>query len=184
MKIAGQLDGPLRAVLTGPFGLSLLGVAITIPLAIYKRPRLATNEKANSITEAAILFVPTLILGLQVIIPLRLYGLIQSNIGQLMLFVLATVFFLTIGNTIGTTKYESPIGLRNKWTLSDPAIWVRTHRFLGRSLIAGTIVIIALSTMIELKLATFLLGATAMTLKGFAWLYARSLAHSAPATNN
>jgi len=176
--------GLWRQIITAPLGLGLIGLLITIPIIFIKRSRLLEDSKTNAITESAILFMPILILGLQVIIPLKIYGLIQADNIQFLIFMLAATFFLTMGNTIVTVKFDSNIGLRNKWTLSDPAIWTRTHRFLGRSLVIGTGISLLSAVWIEIKFATFLLVAISISLKGIAWLYSRSLAHQLPLPNS
>ena len=67
------------------------------------------------------------------------------------------------------------MGLRNKWTLADPTVWARTHRFFGRSLVAGVLLALPLCLMVLGEFATYGLIGVVLLLKSVAWLYARSL---------
>lgn len=44
---------------------------------------------------------------------------------------LIAVLFILIGNMMGKVKPNYFFGLKNPWTLSDPDVWVRTHRLCG-----------------------------------------------------
>ena len=45
---------------------------------------------------------------------------------------LVGLLFMFIGNLMGKVKPNFFMGIRTPWTLSDPDVWNRTHRFTGR----------------------------------------------------
>ena len=51
--------------------------------------------------------------------------------------------FAFIGNFMGKIRYNYAIGLRTPWTLSDERVWDKTHRFLGRAMVAGAVLLLA-----------------------------------------
>lgn len=46
--------------------------------------------------------------------------------------VAAALLFIFIGNMLGKVKHNYFLGIRTPWTLADPDVWNRTHRFAGR----------------------------------------------------
>jgi hypothetical protein len=42
------------------------------------------------------------------------------------------VLLLAIGNYLGKARRNAVFGLRTPWTLADPTVWDKTHRFTGR----------------------------------------------------
>ena len=48
---------------------------------------------------------------------------------------LAFIFFLAMGNYIGTTKRGSIAGFRTPWAMRSDKIWLKTQRYLGRGLV-------------------------------------------------
>lgn len=49
-----------------------------------------------------------------------------------LLFLVAMAFWIFLGNLYPTIRYNYFIGIRNSWTLSNEAIWKKTHLFAGR----------------------------------------------------
>ena len=56
---------------------------------------------------------------------------------------LAAVVIALIGNYMGKVRYNYMFGLRTPWTLSDQRVWDKTHRFLGRAMVGGAILLVA-----------------------------------------
>lgn len=82
---------------------------------------------------------------------------VKVNTPRLAAFIVAGMFAF-IGNYMGKIRYNFAIGLRTPWTLSDERVWDKTHRFLGRAMVAGAVLLAA---------ATFL---TPMSRTGDIWI--------------
>lgn len=46
--------------------------------------------------------------------------------------VAVSLLFVFIGNMMGKIKHNYFMGIKTPWTLADPDVWNRTHRFTGR----------------------------------------------------
>lgn len=55
--------------------------------------------------------------------------------------------FVLIGNFMGKLTPNFFMGIRTPWTLSDPEVWLRTHRFAGKVFVALGLVIAALGLL-------------------------------------
>ena len=53
------------------------------------------------------------------------------------------VMIFVIGNWLGKLRYNFVFGLRTPWTLADELVWDKTHRFAGRLLVFGAVVLAA-----------------------------------------
>jgi len=171
----GENVSAIRVFLTTPFSIVAVGTCLTVLAAFGKRDKLGTSGKTQRIALTSFLLIPVLTLFLQAIMPLLLYDVIGENGADLIFFLIPVSFFLIMGNYIVTAEYDSRIGLRNKWTLSDPIVWARTHRFFGRSLVTGALLTVPLALFIKSEYATYTLVGIAISLKFFAYLHARSL---------
>jgi len=74
------------------------------------------------------------ILGLALGLPVDIPRVSVFGVGALM---------AVIGNLLGKVRYNYVFGVRTPWTLSNERVWDRTHRFAGRMLMAGSLVIMA-----------------------------------------
>lgn len=171
----GETVSAVRSFLTTPFAIVGVGTGLTLLVAFLKRGALNVPGKARSIAVMSVLFMPVLTLFLQVMMPLALYDVIGAGGIETLFLLVVAAFFLAMGNYIVTAPYQSRMGLRNKWTLADPAIWARTHRFFGRSLVAGTLLMLPACLLIGGEYATYGLVGAVIVLKLFAVLYARTL---------
>lgn len=101
------------------------------------RKKLDTDqaEKSDIIVGLSLLFGPVLAFIMQGGIALYALGVADKSDLMKASIAFAFVFFLAMGNYIGTTKRGSPIGLRTPWSLHDDRIWYKTQRFLGRGLV-------------------------------------------------
>lgn len=52
------------------------------------------------------------------------------------------VLLLAVGNYLGKARQNWFIGLRTPWTLADSTVWDKTHRFTGRGMVLGGLVLI------------------------------------------
>lgn len=56
---------------------------------------------------------------------------------------------LVVGNFLGKARQNAVFGIRTPWTLADAGVWDRTHRFTGRAMFAGGLVLIAASFILK-----------------------------------
>lgn len=57
------------------------------------------------------------------------------------------IFYLILGNFIPKTKPNYTVGFRVPWALNDPDNWHHTHRFGGKCLVLGGVVMILTSPL-------------------------------------
>ena len=73
-----------------------------------------------------------------------------------MLLALLGLLYLFLGSEEGKVKPNTDTGIRNRWTLTDPDVWNRTHRLSGKLLFASGLLVL-LSSFLLAELATFFL---------------------------
>ena len=66
------------------------------------------------------------------------------------------LLYLFLGSEEGKVKPNTDTGIRNRWTLTDPDVWNRTHRLSGKLLFASGLLVL-LSSFLLAELATFFL---------------------------
>ncbi|MDM5190500.1 SdpI family protein [Bacillus sp. DX4.1] len=90
------------------------------------------HAKALSMTNHAILFV---VFGCNIFAVLASSGYIVS--GSIAFnFGLGTIF-LVVGNYMQQTKPNGFVGIRMYWTLENPEVWRKTHRFASKVFVIG-----------------------------------------------
>ena len=52
------------------------------------------------------------------------------------------VLLLAVGNYLGKARQNGFIGLKTPWTLANAGVWDKTHRFTGRVMVLGGLVLI------------------------------------------
>jgi uncharacterized membrane protein len=57
------------------------------------------------------------------------------------------VLLLAVGNYLGKARQNGFIGVKTPWTLADAGVWDKTHRFTGRAMVLGGLVLIVLGLM-------------------------------------
>jgi uncharacterized membrane protein len=121
------------------FGISILISGISLIYMIVPRLRSKiTDERFHHYDRLLIWLLTFWILG-------QLHGLVtgflllsfnQTKIVVMIVF--ATLFFL-LGDTFAHAKKGWFVSIRNRWTLNQPPIWVKTHRNVGLSFKAAAI---------------------------------------------
>jgi uncharacterized membrane protein len=129
-NIDGNVDGRV-AKPWGPFVLPLTMAALFALLAILPRisPRnydMTRFSRTYGVIQFAILgylfFVNTLVLAAGLGWPVSVNRLMPIGLGGLFAF---------LGNFMGKVTPNFFVGVRTPWTLADPEVWLRTHRFAG-----------------------------------------------------
>tara|TARA_R110001599_G_scaffold150929_4_gene335409 strand:+ start:28414 stop:29073 length:660 start_codon:yes stop_codon:yes gene_type:complete len=132
---AGEADdfGPkwINAFLLPGIAFSTYLFLLIIP-AIDPKKRIENTQKPI----AAIRIVISLFLiGVYVMVMMKTFD-IEADIGQFILVSVGVLIAIT-GNYMNSIKPNYFIGLRTPWTLEDPEVWKKTHRFASRLWIIG-----------------------------------------------
>ena len=156
---------------------ALLSALSAVPGAQRPLPEWWLNEKTGS--ESVKRFEPTfatIVFAVTALVALVHVALIGSLLGwpavsYRILTVLLGLGMIAAGNVMPRTRPNWIVGVRTKRTLSDPAVWLRTHRLLGAflmaaggvvvltSIVAGTYaLVVALVTLLAACLAAYVLG--------------------------
>jgi uncharacterized membrane protein len=96
-------------------------------------------------------------------------------------FLGAAALLVLVGNTLGKVRHNDVFGVRTPWTLADPRVWDKTHRFTGRLMVAGALILAAFAGFLPdhpLLIATLVAVAAGPYIAGAA--YSRVLARDAP----
>jgi len=175
-----------RQVITFPLFWAGLSTAISVPILRFKAKRLnSATGKARMLPQIAMLAAPITMLFAQIMIPLDFYNLISEKSVDLGFYGLITAFFLLVGNYVVTIPFESRLGFRTKATLSNSAIWTKSHRFLGRNIVLISLLMIPTAIVTSTDAAQWALVAMIFLIKAFTYIYARQLStratlHSTP----
>jgi len=174
----------LRAIVTFPLFFAGLSTLVSVPILLLKAGRYnSMTGKARILPKISMLAMPMLMLFVQIIMPLDLYDMVSEKAADLMFYGFMTGFFLLIGNYLVTVPFESRMGFRTKAALSDPVIWMKTHRFLGRNIVIMSLLMIPTGVLTNTDAAQWGLIVVVMLIKGIAYIYARQLAVRAALRN-
>lgn len=125
-----------------PVIIPAFGMIMTIPIIIIRRATIRQNLTSPVIAKSEIRLAVALLLGpflallLQIYIGLDHFGLSTKERMLKGLAVLDFSYFLVMGNYMSTLPVNSKGGFRTPWTMRSQSVWIKTHRFLGRSLTA------------------------------------------------
>jgi len=127
----------------GAFGLPLflLGLNIIINLVVYRYPKMENISKAMQIFVSW--FIPILSLA---IVPLFLLINLGSELPiKMIVFILAGIVFIFIGNYLPKNRQNVIVGIRIPWTLNNNENWNKTHRLAGFLFIIGGMLFIIIA---------------------------------------
>jgi uncharacterized membrane protein len=96
-------------------------------------------------------------------------------------FMAAAALLVLVGNTLGKVRHNDVFGVRTPWTLADPRVWDKTHRFTGRLMVVGALILAAFAGFLPdhpLLIATLVAVAAGPYIAGAA--YSRVLARATP----
>jgi uncharacterized membrane protein len=54
------------------------------------------------------------------------------------------ILLLAVGNYLGKARRNTLVGIRTPWTLADPRVWDKTHRFTGWAMVLGGLALVGL----------------------------------------
>ncbi len=129
--------------LPGALGIGIYLLMLIIPVLDPKKKIQQMGDKYYSFR-----FMLTFFFSL-----LATYLLYISNAGSLtnpnMLIALIGALFAMLGNYFQTVRPNYFIGIRTPWTLENEQVWKKTHRLGGRLWLAGGVLIVILSFIIN-----------------------------------
>jgi uncharacterized membrane protein len=120
-------------------GAFLWGVQATLPLIDPIRGDLLRSSRAVATVFTAGTLLLAVLQGLVVVATLGV-----MTIEAKVVIVPGGVFFMVIGNVMGKLRPNHVVGFRTPWTLANERVWDQTHRFGGKALVLGGILIAAL----------------------------------------
>lgn len=120
-------------------------VSAVVTASMTLAPRLGGQR---GVERAAQVFDITLIAtaGLLLVVQAALVGrALDADFNVMRPVAIATgVLLLAIGNYLGKARQNGFIGVKTPWTLADATVWDKTHRFTGRGMVLGGLVLMAL----------------------------------------
>ena len=159
---AGEADdfGPrwINAFLLPGIALITYFFLLVIP-AIDPKKRIENTQKPI----AAIRIVISLFLiGVYALVMMKSFDM-EADIGQFVLVSVGVLIAIT-GNYMNSIKPNYFIGIRTPWTLEDPEVWKKTHRFASKLWIIGGIIMTASAFIPILKGSIFVTIGSVMVL--------------------
>ena len=136
----------------------------TLLIAFYRKKALSSSEEKDSVQAASNLKV----LNITAIATTVLFVLMQcfflatclSSVKQLsgtaiipLVLTIAGVFLIVCGNLMPKTRRNSIVGFRTPWSMKSDALWSKSNRFGGISLIVTGLLTILLSALLPYKTA-------------------------------
>lgn len=122
-------------------GLLTLGLPLFMKLTRYIDPKRENYEKFEGAFEAVRIALSLLMAGVVGFILAYNLGY-QVNIQMFVLLTVGLLYVIT-GNYMGQFRFNYLIGIKTPWTLADPEVWRRTHRFAAPVwVVAGIVAVI------------------------------------------
>jgi uncharacterized membrane protein len=121
-----------------------------------------------SIYDAIMLRVVAFLMGVHAMVLAGSLGLLierpwASRVVPLML----GLTLMSVGNLLPRTRRNLAIGIRTARTLSDRAIWIRTHRLIGRLVVITGLLVVLAAIAVPAPIGTgFILGVGPVALAG------------------
>jgi uncharacterized membrane protein len=140
----------------------LVGVTLYILLCVLPLidPRVDSHRRFAGSLQTIKVLQAAMCLVLQVCAALAAMGR-DVNIGMVCGLNIA-VMFIVLGNVMGRFRPNYVMGIRTPWTLADPAVWRRTHRFAGPVWVLAGMAMLPLSAFSGRFLFASLLACTAV----------------------
>jgi uncharacterized membrane protein len=141
------LDGLRHNVVTRAALWLLPSASAIVTVSLIVARRRLTEETAVLPLEMTMIAVAGLLLVTQNAVVGRAF---QPDFNVLRPVAGATgVLLIAIGNYLGKARRNAVFGLRTPWTLANPSVWDRTHRFTGAGMVAGGVALILLAILLH-----------------------------------
>jgi uncharacterized membrane protein len=175
-----SLDGAAHSAMPKLAGLAIMPlVALVVTTSLSLAPLRARNVKG---LEASAGSYGLLLTSLAALFLVTQGALVERAINPdfdviRWVFLAAATLLVLVGNTLGKVRHNDLFGVRTPWTLADPRVWDKTHRFTGRLMVAGALILAAFAVLLPnhpLLIATLVAIAAGPYIAGAA--YSRVLA--------
>tara|TARA_R110002124_G_scaffold149259_5_gene315351 strand:- start:1472 stop:2143 length:672 start_codon:yes stop_codon:yes gene_type:complete len=119
---------------------------------------------------AAIRIVISLFLvGVYALVMMKTFNM-DTDIGQFV-FIGVGILIIVTGNYMNSIKPNYFIGIRTPWTLENPEVWKKTHRFASKLWIIGGLFIMASAFISALKGSLFIIVGSVIVLAVIPLIY-------------
>jgi uncharacterized membrane protein len=141
----GQVDG-WSAKMPGIFLIPVTGLGVIVLLHIlpWFDPKLRRTSGEETRMSAILPIVRVATLGL---LDMIFFAQIATALGRhvpggRIIITSVLVFFIILGNYLGTVRPNYFVGIRTPWTLENPETWRATHRLGGRLMFFGALILL------------------------------------------
>ncbi|MGE4565143.1 MAG: SdpI family protein [Victivallaceae bacterium] len=166
-----RFGAPGDKIITAIFMLSNLAFLV---LMYWKTPTMFPGESGNSVITRRILLAVIIFIGGLGIFAVA--GTPQAVRNPNWTFLGMGLLFIVIGNLMPKLKTNPWAGIRIKWTMADPEIWYKTHRWSGRLWMIGGALLTVASLGLPARMMRPVFFATILILSSLPVLYAWRLA--------
>jgi uncharacterized membrane protein len=166
------LDGRPHSYLPKAEGLAIMPAVAVLVLAIFATLPLRSRRLANSADAYGLLVIGLAALFLTAEAALIVQAIDPSFDVLRWVYLAASVLLLLVGNMLGKLRQNSVLGVKTRWTRADARVWDKTHRFAGRAMVAGALVLGAVALFVpdhRLLIAAFVLAVAGPLLAGVAY---------------
>jgi uncharacterized membrane protein len=153
-EVSGLADRRVALLILPATALLVSALLAALPGLMPARSRLERSRLAYTATWTVVLMILSV---LQVVLVAVNLGA-EVDVVRVSALSVALVL-LVIGNFMGKIRYNFVIGLRTPWTLADERVWDKSHRFTGRLMVLGALILAVTS----LTLPGGLFGHTLLT---------------------
>lgn len=117
------------------YGMPLIMLAMQWFLVLFTELDIKKKNHSPKVLGIMLSIIPVMTILVMTITYANALG-ININVGFWVLFFLG-ILFIVIGNYLPKCRQNWTMGVRCRWTLSDPDNWNHTHRFAGPIWVAG-----------------------------------------------
>lgn len=141
-NIHGEVDGYAHKAVAA-FILPLLPLFIYVLMTVTAKidPQQKNYEKFTNSYYKIRMALVLLMVGIVLLTELAALGY-PINI-DLVIRILMPILFIFLGYQMGKIRHNYFIGIRTPWTLANEQVWVKTHRFGSKLMVAGGIFALA-----------------------------------------
>jgi uncharacterized membrane protein len=150
----------------------LPGIAVITYLFLLFIPKIDPKKRIESAQKpiAAIrILISLFLVGIYSLVMMKSLDM-DIDISRFVLISVGVVILIT-GNYINSIKPNYFIGIRTPWTLEDPDVWKKTHRFSSKVWIIGGLIMIISSVFINQKSYVYVIITSTLFLAVIPLLY-------------
>ena len=163
-------------VITFPLFFAGAGAILSLPIIFRKKIELnGPPSKARNAVILSVLMVPLFMLFIQIMLPLERYELISDPVGDFLVLIFTAIILGIGGNYLSIVPFKARMGFRNKWTMADPVVWTKTHRFLGKYILLTALLVTPIAGLLDRENSLIILALSVLTVKICGFIYSRMI---------